>query len=106
MNASLLSSEGRVDLRDLRRHLDWLLDLLEPAAAPLLELQRVPGLTMRIHNVWWSAQGHGGPAFQKRTDAEPSVSGAPRISSNIKAPWAVEAWPTWPDSIISRRRRR
>lgn len=57
----LLSSEPEVKSKDLRRHLDWLLDRLEKAMAPLNELQCTEGIRMDVNCIWWSAHGHGGP---------------------------------------------
>jgi len=58
-----LSSENVVASRDLRRHLDWLLDKIELTAGKLGELQNKAGLTMGINCVWWSATGSGGPTL-------------------------------------------
>ena len=63
LNLWLLSSESQIDSKDLRRHLDWLLDQIEPAAGALRELEQVPGATMNVHCSWWSAHGHGGPTL-------------------------------------------
>ncbi len=63
-NSWLLSSEKEVISKDLRRHLDWLLDRLEPTGAQLRELQQFPGAKMTIWCVWWSAVGRaGGPTL-------------------------------------------
>lgn len=62
-NGWFLSSEGSVDSKDLRRHLDWLLAKLHPSASALAYLQNMPGVTMTIDCVWWSASGHGGPTL-------------------------------------------
>jgi len=58
-----LASEGHVQSQDLRRHLDWLLDLLEPASTAIFTLQEMPDIIMRINCVWWSSVGHGGPCL-------------------------------------------
>jgi Domain of unknown function (DUF4279) len=58
-----LSSEEHVVSRDLRRHLDWLLDLLAPRAATLRELQSRPGWAIRLDCIWWSKFGDGGPTL-------------------------------------------
>ncbi len=63
LNLWLLSSEGHLHSKDLRRHLDWLLDQIEPAAAALRELEQLPDATMNVHCSWWSAHGHGGPTL-------------------------------------------
>jgi hypothetical protein len=59
----LLSSENQVSSKDIRRHLDWLLDKLEPALKQLSEFQKLPDSKMAIRCVWWSASGNGGPTL-------------------------------------------
>jgi hypothetical protein len=63
LNGWFLSSESDISSRDLRRHLDWLLDKIEPSAPQLSKLQTAPGLTMLINCIWWSATGQGGPTL-------------------------------------------
>ena len=58
-----LSSEGRVDSRDVRDHLNWLIDTLVPVADELRLLQAQDGMKMTISCTWWSATGHGGPVL-------------------------------------------
>ena len=58
-----LSSESSISSLDLRSHLDWLLDCLEPAGAGLARLQQRPGVQMAVHCTWWSAHGDGGPVL-------------------------------------------
>lgn len=58
-----ISSEGIVLSKDLRRHLDWLLDTIEPKRSELLGLQENDGLVMRVQCRWWSAFGGGGPTL-------------------------------------------
>lgn len=62
-NGWFLSSEGKVSSLDVRHHLDWLLDKIEPARSELNQLQSTAGLTMLINCVWWSASGEGGPTL-------------------------------------------
>ena len=62
LNLWVLDSEGAVESKDLRRHLDWLLDQIEPASHRILDLRR-EGLIMDISCVWWSKYGEGGPAL-------------------------------------------
>lgn len=62
-NAWFLSSENVIKSLDLRRHLDYLLEYLIPVGPAIIELQKNPGVVMRINCVWWSAHGHGGPAL-------------------------------------------
>ena len=62
-NSWVLSSDGKVVSRDARRHLDWLLDQIEPVKAELLALQSTNNVLMYVTCIWWSAFGHGGPMF-------------------------------------------
>ena len=64
-----LSSEAAVESRDVRRHLDWLLDLVMPRAEPLREL-RQRGATMDVFCYWLSAFGHGGPTISPEQAAK------------------------------------
>jgi len=57
-----LSSKDRVDSRDSRRHLDWLLDRLKPQSDVLLRLQD-QGCRMTVSCYWLSRYGHGGPTL-------------------------------------------
>lgn len=57
-----LSSKGQVASKDLRDHLDWLLDRLRPAAVGLSVLQ-ADEVRMDIFCRWDSASGHGGPSL-------------------------------------------
>jgi hypothetical protein len=62
-NGWFLSSENSIDSLDLRRHLDWLLEKIEPSAEAITQLQRTTGVSMTVHCVWWSAHGEGGPTL-------------------------------------------
>jgi len=61
--AWMLSSEGHVESKDLRRHLDWLLLQIEPAADGLKQLQSMDDVVANVVCVWWSAAGDGGPTL-------------------------------------------
>jgi hypothetical protein len=56
-----LCSEGAVESRDVRRHLDWLLSQITPQADAILALQS-EGCRMDVSCFWISASGHGGPS--------------------------------------------
>ena len=56
----LLCSEHHVHSRDTRRHLDWLLDLIERNSGALASLQS-RGVSADIYSYWVSAHGQGGP---------------------------------------------
>ena len=58
-----LSSEDHVQSKDLRRHLDWLLDRLLPAKEEILELQEEDAIKMGVNCIWWSESGQGGPTL-------------------------------------------
>lgn len=58
-----LSSEGEIDSKDVRRHLDWLLKLIMPRADALRSLQQQEDLRMNVTCIWWSAHGQGGPTL-------------------------------------------
>jgi hypothetical protein len=59
----LLSSENQVASKDVRKHIDWLLDRIEPVSNQLQKLQQLPDTKMAIRCVWWSASGGGGPTL-------------------------------------------
>ena len=63
-----LDTEGILTSRDLRRHLDWLLDHLEPKAAVLEDL-RLQGYRMDVFCLWCRLGGTGGPMLSPRNMA-------------------------------------
>lgn len=65
LNGWFLSTEGAVQSRDLRSHLDWLLDRLEGSGAALRELVQA-GAKVDVSCYWLSAGGHGGPTLTPR----------------------------------------
>jgi hypothetical protein len=58
-----LSSAGHVSSRDLRDHLDWLIEKLSGVRPGLQKLQEAEGVKMSVSCVWWSVSGHGGPVL-------------------------------------------
>jgi hypothetical protein len=58
-----LSSDGAVDSRDVRRHLDWLLALLEPKTDAVHALQ-ADGCSMDVSCYWVSCSAGGGPSVR------------------------------------------
>lgn len=58
-----LSSEGKVESRDIRRHLDWLMAQIQHAHAELLALQELQGVVMSVNCSWYSRSGSGGPTL-------------------------------------------
>jgi Domain of unknown function (DUF4279) len=63
LNAWFLSSEGRVQSLDLRRHLDWLLSIIKPAEERIAALQDKSDVTMYVECIWWAKDGGGGPTL-------------------------------------------
>ena len=61
-NAWFLSSQGKLLSKDLRRHLDFILDQLVPKVADLHELQQL-GSKMCISCYWLSKCGSSGPTI-------------------------------------------
>lgn len=57
-----LSSEPFVSSKDVRAHLDWLLERLSNSTAALRDLQQRDG-KMGVSCPWWSRGGHGGPTL-------------------------------------------
>nr|WP_250160565.1 DUF4279 domain-containing protein [Pectobacterium colocasium] len=58
-----LSSENNVESKDLRAHIDWVIDKLNSSHSGLRELQSTSGVKMSLRCVWWSAYGDGGPVL-------------------------------------------
>jgi hypothetical protein len=61
INSWLLSSRSwfpdipdPISSKDVRTHLDWLLNTIEPSISQLLELQQLPDVKMSIRCSWWS----------------------------------------------------
>jgi Domain of unknown function (DUF4279) len=63
INGWFLSSQGVVESRDVRRHLDWVLSMVVPRAEAILALQ-AEACRMDVSCFWVSASGHGGPSVQ------------------------------------------
>lgn len=62
-NGWFLSTEEVVVSKDLRPHLDWLLEQLNPIRKALIGVQGLEGMLMTVNCVWWSAGGQGGPTL-------------------------------------------
>ena len=58
--AWFLSTRDQVESKDVRRHIEWLLDQLTSKEGILKNYQSA-GYEMDIFCYWVSAQGHGGP---------------------------------------------
>ena len=59
----VLSSEASVSSKDLRAHLDWLLEKVTPHSDGLAKLVMQEGTKVCVVCVWWSANGQGGPTL-------------------------------------------
>jgi hypothetical protein len=57
-----LTTKGRIESKDSRRHIDWILDQIEDAAADLASL-REEGARIEVCCYWLSAFGEGGPTI-------------------------------------------
>lgn len=57
-----LSSKGRVESKDVRRHVAWVLDQLAAVGNELRRLQD-EGYGMDVSCYWLSSEGHGGPTL-------------------------------------------
>jgi hypothetical protein len=57
-----LSTRGRLESRDSRRHVDWLLDQVDGKAMVLRALQE-EGARMGVSCYWLSRSGQGGPTI-------------------------------------------
>ncbi len=62
LNGWFLTTEEIVQSRDVRRHIDWLLERMDPLRAALASL-RAEGCRADIFCFWVSASGHGGPGL-------------------------------------------
>lgn len=63
VNGWFLSSESHVDSKDLRRHVDWLIEKLQGHSESLKKLQARDGIRMTVSCIWWSKYGGGGPTL-------------------------------------------
>jgi len=66
LNGWFLSTKERVDSKDLRRHLDWLLEGLAGHHDKLLALQAMPDVSMDVSCYWLSNYGHSGPTLSPK----------------------------------------
>lgn len=60
VNGWFLSTKGVIHSRDSRRHIDFLLDMIEPKSKNLYELTS-EGAKIDISCYWLSSSGNGGP---------------------------------------------
>ncbi len=62
VNGWYLSTQEEIQSKDSRRHIDWLIDQLEPSSIQILELQKNE-IKIDIMCFWESASGNGGPTL-------------------------------------------
>lgn len=66
-NIWILCSENKEDSRDVRHHLDWLLERLVSRSKALHKIQAINGIEMSVRCVWWHKCGkRGGPVLWPR----------------------------------------
>ena len=58
-----LSSEGNVQSKDLRDHIDWLTRTIYPHRDSLKLVQQIDGAKITLKCVWFSLLGHSGPVL-------------------------------------------
>lgn len=58
-----LSSEGLVDSKDLREHIDWFIKKISPFSENLKKIQEVKNIKMTLKCIWFSKFGHSGPVL-------------------------------------------
>jgi len=63
VNGWMLSTKNQVESRDVRRHIDWLLERLRSKQEQLHLLQAETDVWIDVFCYWNSAQGQGGPSL-------------------------------------------
>jgi hypothetical protein len=58
-----VSSEGKLFSTNLERHLLFLMDVLEPVRAKILQTVEAHRATARFFCPWWTVSGQGGPVL-------------------------------------------
>ena len=61
-NGWFLTTQDEIESKDCRRHIDWLLDIIEPKSKLLLQLQS-EGVRIEFTCFWVSVSGNGGPTL-------------------------------------------
>lgn len=62
VNGWFLCTRGKIKSKDSRRHIDWILDKIEPVIEEILALKK-EGAFFDIMCFWGSATGNGGPTI-------------------------------------------
>lgn len=81
MSGWFLTTQGRLKSKDSRRHIDWLLDKIEPVSEQILALQK-QGMSMDINSFWGSSSGNGGPTISPEQMAR-------LVKMNLEVWWDV-----------------
>ncbi|MGW7775510.1 DUF4279 domain-containing protein [Pseudomonas machongensis] len=58
-----LSTESHISSRDLREHIDWLVETISPHRDSLIKVQELDGVKVTLKCVWFSLLGHSGPVL-------------------------------------------
>lgn len=58
-----LSTEGYVLSKDLRDHIDWVVEKISPHSESLRAVQKIDGVKVTLKCVWFSLLGHSGPVL-------------------------------------------
>ncbi|WP_449105264.1 DUF4279 domain-containing protein [Pseudomonas mohnii] len=58
-----LSTESHISSRDIREHIDWLVQIIYPNRESLGKIQEMDGVKVTLKCVWFSLLGHGGPVL-------------------------------------------
>ncbi|WP_244905993.1 DUF4279 domain-containing protein [Pseudomonas lurida] len=57
------STEGYVLSKDLREHIDWIVEKISPHRESLRTVQKIDGVKITLKCVWFSLLGHSGPVL-------------------------------------------
>lgn len=66
LNGWFLSTKEQVSSKDLRRHLDWLLEAFAGHHEKLRALQAIPNACVDVSCYWLSKSGHSGPTLSPK----------------------------------------
>jgi hypothetical protein len=80
----IVRSPAELKSKDVRRHLDWLLDIVEPRSEVIRQLA-VAGYQVVILCDWVSFQGRGGPTISVKNMSRISCLGL-ALRLNLHAP--------------------
>lgn len=58
-----LSTENHMKSKDIRQHIDWLVEIIMPHRHSLKIIQEMSDVKMTLRCVWFSLLGHSGPVL-------------------------------------------